>query len=119
MQAQAQRAQLASQLEASHRRVTLAEANLKRAQDVLQRTYAVAPLAGMVTNLPVRVGETVVPGIQNSSASLLMTIADMSLITAEVKVDETDIVNVKLDQAAEISHRRDPRTKPSPDTSSK
>jgi HlyD family secretion protein len=56
-----------------------------------------------VTNLPVRVGETVVPGIQNSSASLIMTIADMSLITAEVKVDETDIVNVALGQTAEIT----------------
>ena len=64
---------------------------------------AVAPLDGVVTNLPVRVGETVVPGIQNSSASLIMTIADMSLITAEVKVDETDIVNVKLDQTADIT----------------
>jgi HlyD family secretion protein len=57
----------------------------------------------MVTNLPVRVGETVVPGIQNSPSSLIMTIADMSLITAEVKVDETDIVNVKLEQEAEIT----------------
>jgi HlyD family secretion protein len=103
LQAQAQRAEIASQLEAARRRVTLSEANLERAEDVLQRTYAVAPIAGMVTNLPVRVGETVVPGIQNSSASLLMTIADMSVITAEVKVDETDIVNVKLDQLAEIS----------------
>jgi HlyD family secretion protein len=57
----------------------------------------------MVTNLPVRVGETVVPGIQNSPASLIMTIADMSLITAEVKVDETDIVNVKMDQGADVT----------------
>ncbi len=50
-----------------------------------------------------RVGETVVPGVQNSAASTIMTIADMSVITAEVKVDETDIVNVKLDQAAEVT----------------
>jgi HlyD family secretion protein len=63
----------------------------------------VAPIDGVVTNLPVRVGETVVPGIQNSPSSLIMTIADMSLITAEVKVDETDIVNVKLDQIADIT----------------
>ena len=63
----------------------------------------IAPLDGVVTNLPVRAGETVVPGIQNSAASTIMTIADMSLITAEVKVDETDIVNVKLDQPAEIT----------------
>ena len=56
----------------------------------------------MVTNLPVRVGESVVPGIQNQ-AGTIMTIADMSLITAEVKVDETDIVNVKLGQTADIT----------------
>jgi len=51
----------------------------------------------MITNLPVREGETVVIGIQNSPGSTLMTLADMSVITAEVKVDETDIVNVHLD----------------------
>lgn len=102
-QARAQRGQVASQLAAAQKRVALAQANLRRASDVLQRTMAVAPLDGVVTNLPVRVGETVVPGIQNSPASLIMTIADMSLITAEVKVDETDIVNVKLDQTAAIT----------------
>jgi len=103
LQAEAQRAQLASSLAAAQKRIALARANLERASDVLRRTYAVSPIDGMVTNLPVRVGETVVPGIQNSPASLIMTIADMSLITAEVKVDETDIVNVKLNQPAEIS----------------
>ena len=44
-----------------------------------------------------------VPGVQNSAASTIMTIADMSIVTAEVKVDETDIVNIKLDQPAEIT----------------
>jgi len=102
-QTRAQRTQLASTLAAAQKRVMLAQANLKRASDILQRTYAVSPIDGVVTNLPVRVGETVVPGIQNSPASLIMTIADMSLITAEVKVDETDIVNVKLDQVGDIT----------------
>jgi HlyD family secretion protein len=102
-QFKAQRAQAQSNLASLQRRIVLAQANLRRAADVLQRTQSVAPIDGVVTNLPVRVGETVVPGIQNSSASLIMTIADMSLITAEVKVDETDIVNVKLDQAADIT----------------
>jgi HlyD family secretion protein len=45
----------------------------------------------------------VVMGIQNAPGSTLMTIADMSIITAEVKVDETDIVNVHLGQPAEVS----------------
>ena len=47
--------------------------------------------------------KTVVIGIQNSPGSTLMTFADMSVITAEVKVDETDIVNVKLGQPAEVT----------------
>lgn len=102
-QAQAQLAQVSSQLAAAEKRVSLAKAQLRRASDVLRRTYAVSPIDGVVTNLPVRVGETVVPGIQNSPSSLIMTIADMSLITAEVKVDETDIVNVELDQTADIT----------------
>ena len=102
-QARAQRAQLASSLAASQKRIVVSQSSLRRATDVLERTQAVAPLDGVVTNLPVRVGETVVPGIQNSAASLIMTIADMSLITAEVKVDETDIVNVSLKQVADIT----------------
>lgn len=102
-QLRAQRQQAQASLSAAQRRITLAQANLRRASDVLARTQAVAPLNGMVTNLPVRVGETVVPGIQNSPSSLIMTIADMSVITAEVKVDETDIVNVDLNQTAEVT----------------
>lgn len=102
-QFKAQRAQANAQLASSQRRVSLAQANLRRASDVLQRTMSVSPIDGVVTNLPVRVGETVVPGIQNSASSLIMTIADMSLITAEVKVDETDIVNVALNQKADIT----------------
>lgn len=103
MQARAQREQFAAQMSAAQRRIAVSQANLRRASDSLQRTMSTSPIDGVVTNLPVRVGETVVPGIQNSAASLIMTIADMSLITAEVKVDETDIVNVKLDQTADIT----------------
>jgi HlyD family secretion protein len=102
-QARAQRAQLSAQLTSAQKRITLSQANLRRTEDVLARTNAVSPIDGVVTNLPVRVGETVVPGIQNSASSLIMTIADMSLITAEVKVDETDIVNVKLQQQTDIT----------------
>lgn len=102
-QAKAQIEQFRASLSAAQRRITVSEANLRRATDVLNRTQLTSPIDGVVTNLPVRVGETVVPGIQNSSASLIMTIADMSIITAEVKVDETDIVNVKLDQLADVT----------------
>ncbi len=102
-QLRAARTQQSAQLNAAQKRVAASQANLRSAADVLQRTFATSPIDGVVTNLPVRVGETVVPGLQNSGASLIMTIADMSIITAEVKVDETDIVNVSLGQKTEVT----------------
>jgi HlyD family secretion protein len=102
-QAKAQIAQYKAQKESSDRRIAQANANLVRSRDVLQKTEYAAPFDGVITNLPVRQGETVVIGIQNAPGSTLMTLADMSVITAEVKVDETDIVNVKLGQPAEVT----------------
>jgi HlyD family secretion protein len=103
VQARAQREQNAAQLSSTQRHIAQARANLNRFADVLRKYDSVAPLDGVVTNLPVRVGESVVPGIQNSEGSVIMTIADMSVITAEVKVDETDIVSVHLGQVADIT----------------
>lgn len=102
-QAKSQESQAKQQLISAQRRVTQAQATLTRYADVFDKYSVIAPLDGIVTNLPVRVGETVVPGIQSSSASTVMTVADMSLITAEVKVDETDIVNVKLGQTGDVT----------------
>ncbi|HTW58183.1 MAG TPA: efflux RND transporter periplasmic adaptor subunit [Terriglobales bacterium] len=102
-QAQARVAQAKAQQESADEHVSQAQANLTRVTDVLRKTTYSAPYDGVVTNLPVREGESVVIGIQNALGSTLMTIADMSVITAEVKVDETDIVNVHLGQPAEIS----------------
>lgn len=102
-QAQARVAQTKAQQDSAARHVSQARANLTRVTDVLQKTSYSAPYDGVVTNLPVREGESVVEGIQNALGSTLMTIADMSVITAEVKVDETDIVNVHLGQPAEIT----------------
>jgi HlyD family secretion protein len=103
VQAQAQREQTSAQLASSQRQVAQAKANLVRYDDILRKHNAYAPLDGVVTNLPVRVGESVVMGIQNAEGSTIMTIADMSQITAEVKVDETDIVNIQLGQTADIT----------------
>jgi HlyD family secretion protein len=47
--------------------------------------------------------ETVVMGIQNAPGSTLMTVSDMHVITAEVQVDETDIINVKTGQSADVT----------------
>ncbi|HXZ80435.1 MAG TPA: efflux RND transporter periplasmic adaptor subunit [Terriglobales bacterium] len=102
-QASARIVQSRAQKQSADRRIAQASANLVRARDVLDKTEYVAPFDGIVTNLPVREGETVVIGIQNAPGSTLMTLADMSVITAEVRVDETDIVNVRNGQAAEVT----------------
>jgi HlyD family secretion protein len=102
-QAHARVAQAKAQQESAERHIAQNRANLTHAADVLRKTTYVAPFSGTITNLPVREGETVVIGIQNSPGSTLMTLADMSVITAEVRVDETDIVNVRLGQPAEVS----------------
>jgi HlyD family secretion protein len=101
-QAKSQKNQMNASLSSYQRRVAQSEAGLARISDVLAKFDAVSPIDGVVTNLPVREGETVVPGVQNSAASTIMTIADMSLITAEVKVDETDIVNIQLGQSVAV-----------------
>jgi HlyD family secretion protein len=102
-QADARVAQAKAQKDSADQHISQNRANLTRVADVLQKTTYEAPFDGVITNLPVREGETVVMGIQNSPGSTLMTIADMSVITAEVRVDETDIVNVHLGQPAEVT----------------
>jgi len=102
-QNQAHVSEMKAQLDSSHGHINTARANLARVSDVLHKTTYTAPFDGVVTNLPVREGETVVPGIQNAPGSTLMTIADMKVITVEVQVDETDIVNVKLGQMSDIT----------------
>jgi HlyD family secretion protein len=102
-QAQARVAQAKAQKESAEGRIEQANANLTHATDVLKKTTYQAPFDGVITNLPVREGETVVIGIQNAPGSTLMTLADLSVITAEVKVDETDIVNVQMGQAAQVT----------------
>jgi HlyD family secretion protein len=103
VQAQARVSQAKAQKDSADKHVSQNQATLTRFADVLQKATYTAPYDGVITNLPVREGETVVMGIQNSPGSTLMTLADMSVITAEVKVDETDIVNVRLGQPAEVT----------------
>jgi HlyD family secretion protein len=110
-QAKTRIAQAKAGAAAYERRIAVQKAQLVHNEDVLSKTEYHAPFNGVVTNLPVREGESVVVGIQNAQGSTLMTLADTSIITAEVKVDETDIVNVKLGQPAEISIDAIPKKK--------
>jgi HlyD family secretion protein len=102
-QRQAALAQAEAQVASQRGHVDQAIASQRANFDALDKTVSKAPFDGLVTNVPVREGETVVVGIQNSEGSTLMTLADMSVLTAEVKVDETDIVNVALGQTASVT----------------
>lgn len=92
-----------AQSEQTRSQLNQSKAVLMRARDVLRKTTYTSPINGIVSYLPVRVGEYVVPGIQNANGSFLMTLSDMSVVTAEVKVDETDIVNVKIGQPSDVT----------------
>jgi HlyD family secretion protein len=94
---------LRAQLNQTQSMVNQNRAVLVRTKDILSKTAYISPINGIVSYLPVRLGEYVVPGIQNSNGSFLMTLSDMSVVTAEVKVDETDIVNVRTGQDADVT----------------
>jgi HlyD family secretion protein len=79
---------------ASAARAKSAEADLLRADDQLKKTTLVSPLNGVITQLLVQKGERAQPGIMSNPQATLMTIADLSVIQAELKVDETDVVTL-------------------------
>jgi HlyD family secretion protein len=95
-QARASREQSRSNLEQNR-------AVLRHTQDILRKTTYTAPIDGIISYIAVRVGENVVPGIQGTAGSSILTISDMSIVTAEVKVDETDITTVKDGQPVDVS----------------
>jgi HlyD family secretion protein len=95
--------QAAAELNRSDSQRQEARAGLRRSEDELHKTIYTSPIDGVVTSLPVHVGEQMVPGIQNSPGSYLMTVADMSGVAAEVRVDESDVLEVRSGQPAEVT----------------
>jgi len=93
----------AAQAEASAKRAVQARAQLARAADLVGKTEIVSPLDGVVTRLPVREGEMVVIGIQNMPGTTIMTISDLAVVNAEVKVAEAEILNVRVGQPATVT----------------
>ena len=94
---------LRAQMDQTRAQVNQGRAVLVHTQDILHKTTYTSPINGIVSYLPERVGDYVVMGMQNATGSFIMTLSDMSVVTAEVKVDETDIVNVKLGQEADVT----------------
>ena len=91
------------QVRAQEVRLGQDRAQLASAQFDLSKVRIESPIAGIVTRRNIQEGETAVVGTMNNAGTVLLTVADMSVIQAEVEVDETNITNVKLGQVAKIT----------------
>jgi HlyD family secretion protein len=90
-------------IETNEQRVRQEEAGLSTTQYNLTQVLIEAPMDGLVTRRSIEEGETAVVGTMNNAGSVLLTIADMSILEAEIEVDETEIPSVELGQVARVS----------------
>ncbi|MGA2587877.1 MAG: efflux RND transporter periplasmic adaptor subunit [Candidatus Aminicenantales bacterium] len=79
-----------------------AQASLKSTMDILGKTAFTSPIDGIITSRRAEEGEMAIIGTMNNPGTVLMTIADLSVMEVEVQVDETDVVGVELGQTANI-----------------
>jgi HlyD family secretion protein len=93
----------AKQIETQQLNIKQQEASLASAKYTLSKVRIESPIDGIVTARNIQEGETVVVGTMNNAGTVLLTIADMSNIEAQVEVDETDIPNVALGQVAKVT----------------
>jgi len=100
-QAQAELKMKEAQVDAQRRRIAQTAAVLDSDQDDLSKTTVTATMDGVITSLAKEEGEVVI-GAQSFQPTVIMTVADLSVMEAELLVDETDIRNVKLGQEAEV-----------------
>jgi HlyD family secretion protein len=105
-----------NRLDEDRNQYIVAEADLKSAEEALQRASAIlsdareqrtkteirAPVSGRVVALPIKVGEIAIPSTASLAGAQLMKIADVSAIQAEVKVDEADVAKITLGQKADV-----------------
>jgi HlyD family secretion protein len=100
-QAEAEWKMKTANVESARRRVAQLQAQLESTRDDLTKTTVISPMDGVVTNLPKEAGEMVI-GAMSFSPTVIMTVADLSIMECEVMVDETDFRNLKLGQEAKI-----------------
>ena len=84
-------------------RIKMEEANLTTARYDLNKVRVVAPMDGLVTRRNIEEGETAVVGTMNNAGTVLLTIADLSVIETEIEVDETDIPYIEVGQPAKVT----------------
>lgn len=78
------------------------QAQLAASRHQLSQVSFSSPIAGVITKLNIEEGETAITGTMNNPGTVLLTIADLSVVEAEIEIDETDIVDVEVGQAAEV-----------------
>jgi HlyD family secretion protein len=100
-QAEADMKMKAAAVESARKHVAQLQAAHDSNTDELAKTTVICPMDGIVTSLPKEEGEVVI-GAQSFSPTVIMTVADLSVMEAEVMVDETDIRSVRLGQPAEV-----------------
>ncbi|MYA34957.1 MAG: efflux RND transporter periplasmic adaptor subunit [Gemmatimonadales bacterium] len=88
--------------EASEHSVQQAEANLDQERDRLGKTTIRAPMSGRITRLNVERGETAIVGTMNNPGTVLLTVADLSVMEAVIQVDETDVPDISIGDSAYV-----------------
>jgi len=89
--------------EASEHGVDVSRAALREAQDRLAKSVIRAPMDGVVTRLNIEEGETAIVGTMNNPGSLLLTVSDLSVMEAVVRVDETDVPEIQLGDSTTLT----------------
>lgn len=84
-------------------RIKQEEANLDSAKYDLNKVRLVSPITGLVTRRNIEEGETAVVGTMNNAGTVLLEIADLSVIETEIEVDETEIPEIRIGQPAKIT----------------
>lgn len=79
-----------------------AQASFQSTLDTLSKTVYNSPIDGIITSLRVEEGEIAMIGTMNNPGTILMTIADLSVMEVEVEVDETDVIGVEIGHLAEV-----------------
>lgn len=88
--------------EAAEHGVAIARAMLREAEDHLAKSVIRAPIEGVVTRLNIEEGETAIVGTMNNPGSLLLTVSDLSVMEAVVRVDETDVPGISVGDSATL-----------------
>ena len=102
LSSQARLDEAASRFEQAEAQVQIAQADLDRSQDQLEKCTIRSPMDGIVTQLNSEEGENVVIGTMNSPGTVIMVISDLSAIEIEAEVDETDVAWVGIGQGVKI-----------------